>query len=146
MSYIATNLTKLQLIHGFSLGIAKNSSCSMFEETHYPAAAGCSEDSADLTRHHLEALASGSHTWPDLPIWMTGEHSQQVLLTRPHTAKNTLEENTTEQAPSGLTQNMTNSPSGWHFLQGSGAQPWPQERITKGTYNISAARPPAPAN
>ena len=36
--------------------------------------------SADLTRHHFEALVSGGHTWWDRPTWTTGEHSQRALM------------------------------------------------------------------
>lgn len=64
---------------------------------------------------HLAGLAHANERWPSLA------ESCQQWQCAPHMVKCTMEGNSVKQAPPSLTQSMTNTPSEWHFLQGSGA-------------------------
>lgn len=71
------NLTKLQLVHCFSLGMAKNCSCMRVCVDPLPSCHGLLWG---FCRPDMPPLWSPSRRRQDRPTWMTGERSQRVLL------------------------------------------------------------------
>lgn len=147
MNYIAMNLTKLQLIHCFSSRMAKKGSCMYIWVDPLSSCRelllwGVPQTWPTTT---LKPPVGGGHTWWDQPMWTTGERSQLALLALDLclTQQRMLWKRT---QPRGTIQPDSEYDKGSFrttFPAGGSAQPWLQDRLTWGTYTVSAVRSPA---